>query len=65
MTIPHLSHRARKTPPSPIRRLAGIAQQAALRGTKVYRLNIGQPDVPSPVEFLAGVAEYACTGGRD
>ncbi|MEI6517542.1 MAG: pyridoxal phosphate-dependent aminotransferase [bacterium] len=58
MTIPHLSHRARKTPPSPIRRLAGIAQQAALRGTKVYRLNIGQPDVPSPVEFLAGVAEY-------
>jgi len=38
--------------------LAGIAQQAALRGTKVYRLNIGQPDVPSPVEFLAGVAEY-------
>ncbi len=58
MNIPSLSHRARKTPPSPIRRLAGLAQQAASRGVKVHRLNIGQPDVSSPPEFLAGVASY-------
>lgn len=58
MKIPDLSHRARKTPPSPIRRLAGLANEAAGRGLKVHRLNIGQPDVPSPREFLDGVASY-------
>lgn len=58
MKIPDLSHRARKTPPSPIRRLAGLASQAAARGLKVHRLNIGQPDVPSPPEFLDGIALY-------
>lgn len=54
-----LSNRAEKTPPSPIRKLAGLAQQAAERGTHVYRLNIGQPDLRSPTEFLAGVAASA------
>ncbi len=58
MKIPDLSHRARKTPPSPIRRLAGLANEAASRGLKVHRLNIGQPDVGSPQEFLDGVASY-------
>ena len=58
MKIPDLSHRARKTPPSPIRRLAGLANEAASRGLKVHRLNIGQPDVRSPQEFLDGVASY-------
>jgi aspartate aminotransferase len=53
-----LSHRAQKTPASPIRRLAGLAQQAEERGTKVYRLNIGQPDLHSPREFLEGVSRY-------
>jgi len=54
-----LSHRARKTPPSPIRKLAGLAQQAVERGTHVYRLNIGQPDLLSPVEFVRGVQSYS------
>jgi len=53
-----LSHRARKTPASPIRRLAGLAQAAEERGTHVYRLNIGQPDLLSPPEFLEGIAAY-------
>lgn len=57
MELLPLSHRATKTPPSPIRKLAGLAQQAAERGVHVYRLNIGQPDVASPVEFLDGVRE--------
>jgi aspartate aminotransferase len=51
-----LSHRAQKTPPSPIRKLAGLAQQAAERGVYVYRLNIGQPDLTSPREFLEGIS---------
>lgn len=58
MSLPPLSHRAQKTPASPIRRLAGLAQQAEDRGTKVYRLNIGQPDLHSPREFLDGISRF-------
>ncbi len=35
-------------PASPIRRLVPLANKAIARGIKVYRLNIGQPDVPTP-----------------
>ncbi len=35
-------------PSSPIRRLVHLANEAEARGTKVFRLNIGQPDVPTP-----------------
>lgn len=58
MSLPAISSRAQKTPASPIRRLAGLAQQAEARGLHVYRLNIGQPDLHSPKEFLEGVASY-------
>ena len=37
-------------PASPIRRLVPLANKAIERGIKVYRLNIGQPDVPTPPE---------------
>lgn len=42
-------------PASPIRKLAPYADAAKARGTKVYHLNIGQPDVPSPDEFWRAV----------
>jgi aspartate aminotransferase len=58
MSLPKLSYRAEKTPPSPIRKLAGLAQKAAERGTHVYRLNIGQPDLRSPQEFFDGITQY-------
>ena len=35
-------------PASPIRRLVPLANRAVERGVKVYRLNIGQPDLPTP-----------------
>ena len=35
-------------PESPIRKLASLAAAAKARGTKVYHLNIGQPDLPTP-----------------
>ncbi len=54
-----LSQRARKTPPSPIRRLSGLAEQAKQGGAKVHHLNIGQPDIVSPNEFLASLPRYA------
>lgn len=39
-------------PASPIRRLVKYANEAVKRGVKVYRLNIGQPDLPTPKEAL-------------
>ncbi len=58
MVSPHVSRRASQTPPSPIRKLAYLAAEARSRGTKVYHLNIGQPDITTPKEYWDGVAEY-------
>ncbi len=46
--MPKISQRGEIMPASPIRRLAPLAVQARERGTKVYSLNIGQPDLPTP-----------------
>lgn len=46
--MPSVSTRGTEMPASPIRRLVKYANEATARGIKVYRLNIGQPDVPSP-----------------
>ena len=43
--MPHISERAIEMPQSPIRKLAPLATEAAARGTKIYHLNIGQPDL--------------------
>ena len=39
-------------PSSPIRKLAPLADAAKARGTKVYHLNIGQPDIETPACML-------------
>ncbi len=46
--MPEVSQRGEIMPASPIRRLVPLANKAIERGIKVYRLNIGQPDVPTP-----------------
>ncbi len=46
--MPKISERAVEMPASPIRKLAPLASAAKRRGTKVYHLNIGQPDLPTP-----------------
>ncbi|MCM1035950.1 MAG: pyridoxal phosphate-dependent aminotransferase [Bacteroides sp.] len=46
--MPSVSVRGEQMPASPIRRLVHYATEAEQRGIKVYRLNIGQPDVPTP-----------------
>ncbi|MBO4977553.1 MAG: pyridoxal phosphate-dependent aminotransferase [Muribaculaceae bacterium] len=46
--MPSVSERGCLMPASPIRRLVPLANKAIERGIKVYRLNIGQPDVPTP-----------------
>ena len=50
--MPKISERAELMPSSPIRRLAPLAEAAKRRGTKIYHLNIGQPDIESPIEGL-------------
>jgi aspartate aminotransferase len=53
-----LSNRARNTPPSPIRKLAPLANKAMRSGIHVYHLNIGQPDIESPREFFDGLRQF-------
>jgi len=47
-----LSQRAREAPASPIRKLEPLARTASERGTKIYHLNIGQPDIATPSAFM-------------
>ena len=42
-------------PPSPIRKLVPYAEAAKKRGTKVFHLNIGQPDIETPSAILDAV----------
>ncbi len=50
--MPNISHRGQIMPESPIRKLVPLSNAAKARGTKVYHLNIGQPDLPTPQEGL-------------
>jgi aspartate aminotransferase len=65
-----LSERARRMPASPIRKLAPLAEAAKARGTRVYHLNIGQPDIETPAcirerlgKLDARVLEYSPSTG--
>jgi aspartate aminotransferase len=54
-TPPTLSQKGKDLPESPIRKLVQFAVQAKARGTHVFHLNIGQPDVASPKEAIEAV----------
>lgn len=47
-----ISQRGLLMPESPIRKLAPLAYAAEDEGVKIYRLNIGQPDLPTPQKAL-------------
>lgn len=44
---------------SPIRKLAGVANQTKKNGIHVYHLNIGQPDIPTPEIFYKNINDFA------
>lgn len=46
--MPRISDKGFRMPASPIRKLVPYADAAKKRGTKVYHLNIGQPDIETP-----------------
>ncbi len=67
-----ISHRGQQMPPSPIRKLVPYAEAAKKRGTKVYHLNIGQPDIATPEKILDAVRnsdfkilEYSHSAGNE
>lgn len=55
--MPKISQRATEMPASPIRKLIPYSIEAKKRGTKVYHLNIGQPDIETPVTALEALKE--------
>lgn len=59
-------------PASPIRKLVPYAEAAKKKGTKVYHLNIGQPDIETPKQILDAVRhsdfkvlEYSHSAGNE
>lgn len=67
-----ISQRGDKMPASPIRKLVPFAEKAKSRGTKVYHLNIGQPDIETPKQILDAVRhsdfkvlEYSHSAGNE
>ena len=47
-----ISQRGIEMPASPIRKLAPLAYAVEDKGVKIYKLNIGQPDLPTPQKAL-------------
>ncbi len=67
-----ISQRGIQMPASPIRKLVPYAEAAKKRGTKVYHLNIGQPDIETPKMVLDAVRnadfkvlEYSHSAGNE
>ncbi|RXR31373.1 pyridoxal phosphate-dependent aminotransferase [Flavobacterium piscinae] len=46
--MPKISNKGQQMPESPIRKLVPYSEIAKKKGTKVYHLNIGQPDIKTP-----------------
>lgn len=70
--MPKISDKAIDMPSSPIRKLVPFAEAAKKRGTKIYHLNIGQPDIETPASFLNAVKsadfkvlEYSHSAGNE
>jgi len=67
-----ISHRGQEMPASPIRKLVPFAEAAKKRGTKVFHLIIGQPDIETPKICLDAVKnadftvlEYSHSAGNE
>ncbi len=56
--MPKISTKGMQMPESPIRKLVPYSEGAKKRGTKVYHLNIGQPDIKTPEVALQAVKNF-------
>ncbi len=55
--MPDISKRGQNIPASPIRKLVPFARAARDRGTKIYLLNIGQPDIKTPENAIEAIKQ--------
>jgi len=53
--MPQISEKGRVMPSSPVRKLVPFAEAAKKRGTHIYQLNIGQPDIQTPQQAIDAV----------
>jgi aspartate aminotransferase len=53
--MPVISNRGNQMPASPIRKLVPFAEAASKRGTQIFHLNIGQPDIATPPQFMNAI----------
>lgn len=53
-----ISQRALGMTTSPIRRLGPYAEAAVKAGKKIYRLNIGQPDIATSPKFMEAIRDF-------
>lgn len=53
-----LARRLKQIPPSPVRMLVPLANEAKKAGVKVYHLNIGDPDIETPAEMLRVLKDW-------
>lgn len=67
-----ISDRGEQMPASPIRKLVPFAEAAKKKGTRVYHLNIGQPDIETPPSIMDAVKhtdmkvlEYSHSAGNE
>lgn len=70
--MPEISKRGQLMPSSPIRKLVPLAEEANKRGIKVFRLNIGQPDIltsPNALDAIrnhcANIIDYGHSAGNE
>ena len=56
--MPVISSKALRMPASPIRKLVPFADEAKKRGTTIYHLNIGQPDIETPESALNAIKNF-------
>ncbi|TRZ41444.1 pyridoxal phosphate-dependent aminotransferase [Robertkochia solimangrovi] len=59
--MPNISIKGKHMPESPIRKLVPYAEAAKKRGTHVFHLNIGQPDIKTPEVALEAVRNNTVT----
>jgi aspartate aminotransferase len=70
--MPLISNKAEHMPASPIRKLVPFAEAAKKKGTHIYHLNIGQPDIETPESMMNAIKnadikilEYSHSAGME
>lgn len=61
MPLLKISKRTQKVMASPMRKFLPLVREAEKQGVKIYKLNVGDPDIPTPNEFWRALKAYKPT----